>query len=84
MVPEEEDTRRFKLRKKTVGVGLGEIYDPGIIPIKVKKKEESSETSLSPAPASSQSATPGVLNNPAYSIVQITRFFIENALDIIL
>lgn len=38
--PDEDDTRRFKLRRKTVGVGLGEIYDPGLIPIKVKKKEE--------------------------------------------
>jgi WW domain-binding protein 4 len=35
-----ENARHFKLRKKTVGVGLGEIYDPGIIPIKLKKKEE--------------------------------------------
>ncbi|EPT04517.1 hypothetical protein FOMPIDRAFT_10890, partial [Fomitopsis schrenkii] len=38
-IPEFEDTRTFKLRKKTVGVGLGEIYDPGLIPIKVKKEE---------------------------------------------
>ena len=45
-IPEHEDTRRFKLRKKTVGVGLGEIYDPGLIPIKVKKKEEPAPESL--------------------------------------
>ncbi|KAF4621118.1 hypothetical protein D9613_000513 [Agrocybe pediades] len=38
-LPDEEDTRAFKLRKKTV-TGLGEIYDPGLIPIKIKKKEE--------------------------------------------
>lgn len=38
--PDEEDTRAFKLRKKTLSRGLGEIYDPGLIPIKIKKKEE--------------------------------------------
>lgn len=38
--PDEEDTRAFKLRKKTLNRGLGEIYDPGLIPIKIKKKEE--------------------------------------------
>lgn len=43
-IPEFEDTRTFKLRKKTVGVGLGEIYDPGLIPIKVKKEEPASES----------------------------------------
>ncbi|KAH7888756.1 hypothetical protein F5I97DRAFT_1950306 [Phlebopus sp. FC_14] len=39
---DSEDTRTFKLRKKTVGVGLGDIYDPGIIAVKPKphKKEE--------------------------------------------
>ncbi|KAF8844367.1 hypothetical protein BDN67DRAFT_963118 [Paxillus ammoniavirescens] len=37
---DEEDARTFKLRKKTVGVGLGEIYDPDIIPIKLKTKKE--------------------------------------------
>jgi WW domain-binding protein 4 len=36
---DEEDGRQFKLRKKTLKVGLGEIYDPGIIPVKFKKKE---------------------------------------------
>ncbi|KAF8222943.1 hypothetical protein L208DRAFT_572019 [Tricholoma matsutake] len=36
----EEDGREFKLRKKTLNVGLGEIYDPGIIiPVKPKKRE---------------------------------------------
>lgn len=53
-IPENEDTRRFKLRKKTLGVGLGEIYDPGLIPIKVKKKEE--PTSESPLGTSSAEA----------------------------
>ncbi|RXW22971.1 hypothetical protein EST38_g2879 [Candolleomyces aberdarensis] len=40
IVADEEDTRSFKIRKRTLGTGLGEIYDPGLIPIKVKKKEE--------------------------------------------
>ncbi|KZT66389.1 hypothetical protein DAEQUDRAFT_652399, partial [Daedalea quercina L-15889] len=38
-IPESEDTRKFRLRRRTVGVGLGEIYDPGLIPVKVKKEE---------------------------------------------
>lgn len=37
--PPEEDSRSFKLRKKSLNPGLGEIYDPGLIPIKVKKEE---------------------------------------------
>ena len=41
--PPEEDSRSFKLRKKSLNPGLGEIYDPGLIPIKVKKKEAQEE-----------------------------------------
>jgi WW domain-binding protein 4 len=39
--PTEEDEGRWKLRKKMTTVGLGDIYDPGIIAIKpkIKKKE---------------------------------------------
>ena len=44
--PDEEDARAFKLRKKTLNTGLGEIYDPGLIPIKIKKKEEPMEPKL--------------------------------------
>ncbi|GJJ06273.1 hypothetical protein Clacol_000464 [Clathrus columnatus] len=40
---DDEDTRRFKLRKKTVAVGLGEIYDPGIITIKPRKEDVAKE-----------------------------------------
>ncbi|KAJ3570018.1 hypothetical protein NP233_g4677 [Leucocoprinus birnbaumii] len=62
-VPPEDDTRIFKLRKKTATVGLGEIYDPGLIPIKLKKKEEKSETpeassSLTTSTTSSTSEVP--------------------------
>ena len=44
--PPEDDVRSFKLRKKTLNTGLGEIYDPGLIPIKLKKKEESRDASM--------------------------------------
>jgi WW domain-binding protein 4 len=36
----EEDERGWKLQRKTVAVGLGEIYDPGIIVIKPRVKAE--------------------------------------------
>lgn len=55
---DEEDTRRFKVRQKTVAVGLGaDLYDPGEIKIKkrngvdveaVKKEEEITPASLVP------------------------------------
>ncbi|KAH9979056.1 hypothetical protein BGW80DRAFT_714102 [Lactifluus volemus] len=41
--PAEDDEGRWKLRKKTATVGLGEIYDPGIIVIKPKPKVETKE-----------------------------------------
>lgn len=53
--PDEEDSRTFKLRRKKLGAGLGEIYDPGLIPIKIKKKEES-EDALMLSNLQSQSA----------------------------
>ncbi|TFY63672.1 hypothetical protein EVG20_g6222 [Dentipellis fragilis] len=37
---DDESGRGWKLRKKTAAVGLGELYDPGLIPIKVKPKKE--------------------------------------------
>jgi len=56
-VVDEEDSRQFKVRNKKLGVGLGEIYDPGIIPIKLKKKkeEESAESSGDIAPSVGES-----------------------------
>jgi len=45
----EEDEGRWKLRKKITTVGLGEIYDPGIIAIKPRvKDEETASTSKQP------------------------------------
>lgn len=35
---EPEDERSFKFRKRTVRPGLGELWDPGDIPVKVKSK----------------------------------------------
>ncbi|KAL5524057.1 hypothetical protein ACEPAG_8230 [Sanghuangporus baumii] len=42
-----EDGRHFKLRKRTIGAGLGEIWDPGSVPIKLKSKtkEDSADSS---------------------------------------
>ncbi|KAI0369691.1 hypothetical protein BV20DRAFT_967680 [Pilatotrama ljubarskyi] len=59
--PDEEDTRGWKLRRKKVNVGLGELYDPGAIPIKLKTKKEEPEeqglpTSSGPGGANSSSA----------------------------
>ncbi|KAH9159853.1 hypothetical protein EDB89DRAFT_1041945 [Lactarius sanguifluus] len=41
--PVDEEEGRWKLRKKMATVGLGEIYDPGIISIKPKAKVEIDE-----------------------------------------
>jgi WW domain-binding protein 4 len=65
-VPPEEDIRSFKLRKKSLNPGLGDIYDPGLIPIKVKKEEaikqgdssSSLNTATSILDAGSPSSTP--------------------------
>ncbi|KAI0030797.1 hypothetical protein K488DRAFT_11388, partial [Vararia minispora EC-137] len=35
----EEDERGWKLRRKTASVGLGEIYDPGVIAVKPRIKK---------------------------------------------
>ena len=57
-----EDSRQFKLRKKTVSVGLGEIYDPGVIPITLKKKDQ-------PIP-SVQNSPPNPASAPKWTKVQ--------------
>ncbi|KAH9942473.1 uncharacterized protein BXZ73DRAFT_97882 [Epithele typhae] len=51
LLEDEESGRTWKLRRKTAGVGLGELYDPGELPIKLKaKKEEPVETKLGAPP----------------------------------
>ncbi|CAA7261773.1 unnamed protein product [Cyclocybe aegerita] len=51
--PPEDDARSFKLRKRTINTGLGEIYDPGVIKVKEVPKEERVESKPPPAPSSS-------------------------------
>ncbi|KAJ3806274.1 hypothetical protein F5876DRAFT_50353 [Lentinula aff. lateritia] len=36
----DDDARSFKLRKKTLRSGLGEVYDPGVISLKPKPKPQ--------------------------------------------
>ena len=59
---DEEDGRGWKLRRKVASVGLGELYDPGVLPIKLKvKKEEQMEAQTSPpseAPSLGESEKP--------------------------
>lgn len=69
---DEEDTRQFKLRKRTLNVGLGEVYDPGVIPIKLKQKEEPEpETSL--APVESANSASAATSVPKWTKVQWKR-----------
>ncbi len=57
--PAEEERGRWKLRKKTTAVGLGEIYDPGVFAIKLKTKAEVKEedTSQAKEPSGDANAT---------------------------
>ncbi|KAJ3556246.1 hypothetical protein NM688_g2129 [Phlebia brevispora] len=70
---DSEDTRQFKLRKKKLGAGLGEIYDPGLIPVKLKKEESTSndgladQQSTSSATSLSSSSTPKATAVPKWS-----------------
>ena len=65
-LPDEEDSRSFKLRKKTL-TGFGEIYDPGFIPIKPKKKEEDSCTT-------SPTSTPQISASPSAHPTQLPKW----------
>ncbi|KAJ6554918.1 hypothetical protein DFH09DRAFT_987738 [Mycena vulgaris] len=40
---DEEESREFKLREKTIDSGLGQICDPGAISVKLKKMKEPGE-----------------------------------------
>ncbi|KZT29062.1 hypothetical protein NEOLEDRAFT_1128597 [Neolentinus lepideus HHB14362 ss-1] len=58
--PDDDTGRGWKLKKKKLDVGLGELYDPGLIPIKLKtKKEEPAETQLSETKVESDAAPSG-------------------------
>ncbi|KAF8629191.1 hypothetical protein AX17_005776 [Amanita inopinata Kibby_2008] len=56
---DDDHVHHFKLRKKVVGTGLTEIYDPGVIPIKVKTRGEptpfTTETKIGENPVASSS-----------------------------
>ncbi|KAF9010645.1 hypothetical protein BDQ17DRAFT_1387854 [Cyathus striatus] len=73
--PVEEDARTFKLRKKTIAPGLGDIYDPGLIPIKLRKKEEPTDTPSiqpeCPAAPSSLSSTQQDVELPKWTTIQL-------------
>lgn len=58
---DEDDTRRFKIRRKTASVGLGEIYDPGIIRVKprVKRDTEGDSTTTIAVATTKQPAASG-------------------------
>ena len=66
---DEDDTRAFKLRKKTIASGLGEIYDPGAIPIKIKKKPEPQDTMTGPSAA----VKPEAADRPQWTPTQWKR-----------
>ncbi|KAK0461337.1 uncharacterized protein EV420DRAFT_1640819 [Desarmillaria tabescens] len=60
-----EDSRHFQLRKRTLDTGLGRIYDPGAIPIKRKKIEESEADISGKADSSSGKESLGSSDVPA-------------------
>jgi WW domain-binding protein 4 len=57
---DDDYDRHSKLRKKAVRTGLGEIYDPGIISVKVKKEEPSSSTEQLKAEVGNDASTSAV------------------------
>ncbi|KAF4567633.1 hypothetical protein EYR40_006634 [Pleurotus pulmonarius] len=66
-----DDERHFKLRKKTLNVGLDDIYDPGLI--RVKKKEASPPPPnplLAPVAPKATSGLPAATNVPKWTKVQ--------------
>lgn len=56
--PADDEEGRWKLRKKMATVGLGEIYDPGIISIKPKAKVEINEGAGNESEPQSTSTAP--------------------------
>ncbi|CAL1706497.1 unnamed protein product [Somion occarium] len=68
VIVDEEDTRSFRFKKKRLGAGLGEIYDPGPIPIKLKTKKEESPSNEGLAGLGSVDAGPSGPITPATSV----------------
>ena len=65
--PADEEEGRWKLRKKAT-VGLGEIYDPGIISIKPRAKVESNEGAGNDSEPLSTSTAPTTSDTGATAI----------------
>ncbi|KAJ7072375.1 hypothetical protein C8F01DRAFT_1243425 [Mycena amicta] len=55
---DEEESREFKLRKKTAVAGLGQIYDPGALSIKLKKRNDSPDAPLADPPTDTTTERP--------------------------
>ena len=66
--PADEEEGRWKLRKKMATVGLGEIYDPGIISIKPRAKVESNEGAGNDSEPLSTSTAPTTSDTGATAI----------------
>ena len=66
---DDEDGRGWKLRRKTASVGLGDLYDPGALPIKLKpkKQEEQEEAGRANAIISGPGLVLGGSEKPTWS-----------------
>ncbi|KAF8588681.1 hypothetical protein K439DRAFT_579913 [Ramaria rubella] len=62
---DEDDTRRFKMRKKTVPLGLGEIYDPGVIRVKPRVEPDVKQEPVSIFESTPMSAVGPILGAEA-------------------
>ncbi|TFK26538.1 hypothetical protein FA15DRAFT_667433 [Coprinopsis marcescibilis] len=72
--PEDDDMQGFKVRKKRLNLGLGEIYDPGLIPIKVKKREEPKEEPRDEGASSRLASTSTISEErPKWTPLQLKR-----------
>ncbi|KAF5389451.1 hypothetical protein D9757_004272 [Collybiopsis confluens] len=74
-----DDARTFKIRKKTLRTGLGEIYDPGVIKLKLKKQDVEQEIESEDVDPNAQVLTTGTLSlvgggeRPKWSAVKWKR-----------
>ncbi|KAI0690531.1 hypothetical protein BC835DRAFT_1280786 [Cytidiella melzeri] len=67
VLADDDDIRPWKLRKKTMSAGLGEIYDPGVIPVKLKAKKEEPTPEPGSASATSTNSVPATSALPKWS-----------------
>ena len=66
---DDEDSRGWKLRRKVAHVGLGDLYDPGALPIKLKAKktEESAQSTSGGANGTGAGLSLGGSEKPKWS-----------------